>query len=83
MLTTVGALGVDASGDVGFDIAGGRNGLVLAAILPATVPVSTSSSLYVVNLSTGAATPYPVTSGSAVIGNGATSQVRGLAIDLR
>lgn len=83
VLTPVGPLGIDASGDVGFDIAGGRNGLVLAAILPATQPATTSSSLYVVSLSTGAAAAYPVASGSAVIGSGTTSQVRGLAIDLR
>jgi trimeric autotransporter adhesin len=83
VLTTIGPLGVDASGDVGFDIAGGRNGLALAAILPTTEPVSTSSSLYVVNLGTGAASLYPVATGSAVIGNGGTTQVRGLAIEIK
>jgi hypothetical protein len=83
VLTTIGALGVDASGDVGFDIAGGRNGLALAAILPTTAPATTSSSLYVVNLGTGAASPYPVTTGTAIIGGAGTPQVRGLAIEIK
>ncbi|MDF3064919.1 MAG: hypothetical protein K0R38_520 [Polyangiaceae bacterium] len=82
VLTTIGPLGVDAAGDAGFDIAGGRNGLALAAILPAA-PVSASSSLYVINLATGAATLYPVATGTAVIGSGATPQLRSLAIDLK
>ncbi len=51
-LANIGALGLDVAGDVGMDIAGGANGLVLAALRSAGGPTS----LYRVNLVTGAAT---------------------------
>src|SRR5450830_885585 len=52
-LANVGALGVDSAGDGGFDIAGGANGLVLAALRTAAGGAST---LYRIDLATGAAT---------------------------
>lgn len=52
-LSNVGALGVNVAGDAGFDIAGGANGMALAAFrTSATGP----SSLYRIDLATGAAT---------------------------
>ncbi len=53
VLANVGALGVAAMGDNGMDIAGGANGLVLAALRTA---VNGPSSLYRIDLATGAAT---------------------------
>lgn len=54
-LVDVGALGLDIMGSGGFDIAGGSNGLALAALRAGTTgPMS----LYAVNLTTGAATLY-------------------------
>lgn len=54
-LVDVGALGLDIMGSGGFDIAGGSNGLALAALRAGTTgPMS----LYAVNLTTGAATFY-------------------------
>ncbi|MED5596315.1 DUF4394 domain-containing protein [Janthinobacterium sp. P210006] len=73
-LVNVGLLGVAAAGDVGFDIAGGANGLALAVLrTSATGP----SSLYRIDLATGAA----VLSGGAAapaasaIGNGTVGLV--------
>jgi len=81
-LADVGLLGIDVLGDAGFDIAGGRNGLALAAIR--TGDTGTSSRLYAVNLATGAAAAYPVTSGTTIIGTqGTTQQIRSLTIDLK
>lgn len=54
-LVDVGALGVDIAGSGGFDIAGGGNGLALAAL---RVGTTGPMSLYAVNLTTGAATFY-------------------------
>lgn len=51
VLTTVGALGVDTSDQVGFDITG-PGGLALASLTPSG---GLSSSLYTINLQTGAA----------------------------
>ncbi len=51
-LTPVGLLGVDTSGLTGFDIATGT-GIAYASV---TAPAATTSSLYTVNLATGAAT---------------------------
>src|SRR4030095_14717815 len=51
-LADVGALGVDIAGDVHFDIAGGANGLAIAAL---RTTASGPYSLYRVNLTTGAA----------------------------
>ncbi|OON63917.1 DNA polymerase I [Massilia sp. KIM] len=70
-LANVGALGVSIAGDVGMDIAGGANGLVLAALrTSATGP----SSLYRIDLATGAATLVngAATPAASAIGSGAT-----------
>lgn len=64
-LVNVGALGLDPTGDGGFDIAGGANGLALAAL---RIGIGAPSSLYRIDLVTGAATP--VISGNAQIGSG-------------
>lgn len=81
VLTAVGSLGVTGLNDVGFDISGGANGLVLAAIR--TAAGSGPSDLYRVNLATGAATPISATAGAATIGSSSTQQIRSLAIELR
>lgn len=78
-LVLVGNTGVTAVGDVGFDIAGGANGLALAAISPAAGP----SNLYRINLTTGAATALGVAGGTARIGAPGAAQVRSIAIDVR
>jgi hypothetical protein len=81
-LTTIGALGVAAEGNIGFDIAGGRNGLALAAIRPSDSAVS--SKLYSINLASGAAALYPSSSGTPTIGTeGTTPQITNLAIELK
>jgi hypothetical protein len=51
---TVGPLGVDVTGEGGFDISG-RSGIAYAAMIPAN---SSQSILYTINLATGAATPH-------------------------
>ncbi|WP_295681881.1 DUF4394 domain-containing protein [uncultured Nevskia sp.] len=79
-LVAVGPLGVTASGDAGLDIAGGANGLVLAAI---NTTGSGPSDLYRVNLVTGAATPVGVAGGTALIGPAGGTPIRSIAIDLR
>ena len=61
-LTNIGALGLDITGTAGFDIGGGDNGLILAALRTGT---SGPFSLYTVSLTTGAATLYRNTSGNA------------------
>ena len=63
-LTNIGALGLDVTGMAGFDIGGGDNGLVLAALRAGT---SGPFSLYTVSLTTGAATLYRNTSGNAAL----------------
>lgn len=80
-LTDVGALGVASAGDGGMDIGGGANGLVLAALRTAATGAST---LYRVDLATGAATPVngTATPAASVIGNG-TQGVRDIAILIR
>ena len=73
-LVNVGALGVAAAGDVGFDIAGGANGLALAALrTSATGP----SSLYRIDLATGVAvlSGGAATLAASAIGNGALGLV--------
>ncbi|MFC5462843.1 DUF4394 domain-containing protein [Massilia niabensis] len=80
-LTLVGPLGVAVAGDVAMDIAGGANGLVLAALRTAPTGPST---LYRIDLATGAATPVngaanPATS---AIGNGQVG-LRDIAISIR
>jgi hypothetical protein len=68
-LANVGALGVDIAGTAGFDIAGGANGLALAALRSGT---SGPFMLYSVSLTTGAATLY-----RNATGNAALSQIGG------
>jgi hypothetical protein len=63
-LTNVGALGVDIAGMAGFDIAGGANGLALAALRSGA---SGPFTLYSVSLTTGAATLYRNTTGDAAL----------------
>jgi len=74
-LASVGALGVNSAFDIGFDVVGGSNGLALAA-----VDQSNAATLYSVNLSTGAATPFNATANAIA---GATGPVRGLALELK
>jgi len=74
VLANVGALGVAAMGDNGMDIAGGANGLVLAALRTA---VNGPSSLYRIDLATGAAT---LVNGSA---DPALSRIGGGQVGLR
>lgn len=70
-LNDIGALGIDITGPAAFDIAGGANGLALAALRSGgTGPFL----LYTVSLTTGAATLYNNTSGNA-----AASQIGGTA----
>ncbi|GGZ03338.1 DUF4394 domain-containing protein [Pseudoduganella plicata] len=80
-LTNVGPLGLDTAGDGGFDIAGGANGLALAALRTAAGGAST---LYRIDLTSGAATPV---NGAAdvklsVIGSGSTG-LRDIAIAIK
>jgi hypothetical protein len=63
-LANVGALGIDISGMAGFDIAGGANGLALAALRSGA---SGPFTLYSVSLTTGAATLYRNTTGNAAL----------------
>ncbi|SFX45356.1 protein of unknown function [Janthinobacterium lividum] len=73
-LVNIGALGVAAAGDVGFDIAGGANGLALAALrTSATGP----SLLYRIDLATGVAvlSGGAATPAASAIGNGAVGLV--------
>ena len=73
-LVNVGALGAAVAGDVGFDIAGGANGLALAALrTSATGP----SSLYRIDLATGVAvlSGGAATLAASAIGNGALGLV--------
>ncbi|WP_137175021.1 DUF4394 domain-containing protein [Massilia sp. HP4] len=80
-LVNVGPLGVTVAGDGGMDIGGGANGLVLAALRTAA---GGPSSLYRVDLATGAATLVngAATPATSVIGSG-TPGVRDIAIWLR
>lgn len=79
-LVNVGALAVPFTGAASMDIAGGANGLVLAALRTgATGPYT----LYTVSLATGAATLYRNTTGDAtrsLIGGSAGPSVRDIAI---
>jgi hypothetical protein len=63
-LANLGALGLDISGMAGFDIAGGANGLALAALRSGA---SGPFTLYSVSLTTGATTLYRNTSGNAAL----------------
>ena len=78
-LANIGTLGIDVAGTAGFDIAGGGNGLVLAA-LRADGAFTGPFTLYTVSLTTGAASLYRNTSSDAslsVIGgaNGPTNLI--------
>ena len=68
-LALVGPLGVSFAGDAGMDIAGGANGLVLAAL---RASAGGPSSLYRIDLATGAATLVngAATPATSAIGNG-------------
>ena len=66
-LVNVGSLGVAIAGDVGFDIAGGANGLALAALR--TAPTGPSS-LYRIDLATGAAALSGSSAAASLVGNG-------------
>jgi len=82
-LVDVGPLGLTVANDGGMDIGGGENGLVLAAL---RTTAGGPSSLYRVNLSTGAATPVngAATPATSVIGSGSGGPgVRDIAIWLR
>ena len=63
-LANVGTLGIDISGVAALDIAGGDNGLVLAAL---RVGNTGPFLLQTISLTTGAATPYLNTSGNAAL----------------
>ena len=64
ILTDIGPLGLDITGFAAFDIAGGDNGLILAALRTgATGPFL----LNTISLTTGATTPYANTSGNAAL----------------
>jgi hypothetical protein len=80
-LVNLGALGVNVGGDVGIDIAGGANGLVLAALRASP---GAATSLYRINLTTGAATLVNGAANPALstIGNGAPG-LRDIAIALK
>ncbi|GGC05352.1 DUF4394 domain-containing protein [Pseudoduganella buxea] len=76
-LTNVGALGLDSAGDGGFDIAGGANGLVLAALRTAAGGAST---LYRIDLATGAATPVNGAADPKLSAIGSGTALRDIAI---
>lgn len=80
-LVNVGALGIDVAGDVGMDIAGGANGLVLAAL---RTSANGPTSLYRVNSTSGAATLVNGTAdaGLSLVGTG-TPGLRDIAIWLQ
>jgi hypothetical protein len=80
-LSNIGALGIDVQGNGGMDIAGGANGLALAALRSAgTGPAS----LYRIDLATGAALPFngAATPANSVIGTGGVA-VLDIALALR
>ncbi len=80
-LIDIGPLGIPLAGQTGIDIAGGGNGLVLAA-LPSS-GAGGSYSLYTVSLSTGALSLYRNTSGDAAqsrIGGASGPVLRDIAI---
>jgi hypothetical protein len=79
-LTNVGMLGLDIAGDNALDIAGGANGMVLAALRSTA---GGPSMLYRVDLATGAATPIngAATPASSNVGN--NLGLRDLAVWIR
>jgi len=81
ILVNVGSLGANAVGDVAMDIAGGANGLALAALRSS---INGASLLYRLDLATGAATPVNGTGtvANSAIGNGQVGLID-LAIALK
>ena len=79
-LVNVGPLGVAVAGDAGFDIAGGANGIALAAL---RTSAGGPSSLYRVDLATGAATLAAGTTTPALSVVGASLGLRDIAISLQ
>lgn len=84
-LVSIGALGITLGTNSGFDIAGGDNGLALATVADVS---SNTSSLYRINLTTGAATPAIAVGGTAnlqasKIGTNTTPALIDLAIWLK
>lgn len=78
-LTPIGSLTRAVSGQAGFDIAGSRNGMALAAFGAATGPAT----LYEVNLTTGATVlPRGLTADTARIGGATGPVLRDIAIKL-
>ena len=69
-LTNIGPFGIDVAGDAGMDIAGGANGLVLAALRTGAGGPTT---LYRVDLVTGAGVPINGTANPALSAIGASS----------
>jgi hypothetical protein len=82
VLANVGPLGVAVAGDVAFDIAGGANGIALAAL---RTSAGGPSSLYRIDLATGAATLVggATTPALSLIGPGTGLGLRDIAISLR
>lgn len=80
-LVNVGPLGMTIAGDAGMDIGGGANGLALAALRTGATGPST---LYRIDLTTGAATPIngTTTPATSMIGTG-TPGLRDIAIRFR
>jgi hypothetical protein len=76
-LVDIGAIGFDVAGTAGFDIAGGGNGLALAALRSATAG---PFSLYSINLTTGAATLRGASAAAAQIGGATGPTLIDLAI---
>jgi hypothetical protein len=78
-LVDVGPLGLDITGAGGFDIAGGANGLVLAALRSGS---SGPFSLYTVSLTTGALSLYRNTGAASLsqIGGASGPELRDIAI---
>ena len=84
-LVSIGALGITLGTNSGFDIAGGDNGLALATVADAS---GNTSSIYRINLTTGAATPAIAVGGTAnlqasKIGTNTTPALIDLAIWLK
>lgn len=81
ILVNVGSLGANAVGDVAMDIAGGANGLALAALRSS---INGASLLYRLDLATGAATPINGTGtiANSAVGNGQVGLID-LAISLK
>ncbi|MCC2955601.1 DUF4394 domain-containing protein [Massilia sp. IC2-477] len=79
-LVNVGMLGVAVAGDAAFDIAGGANGIALAAL---RTTAGGPSSLYRIDLASGAATLVAGSAAPATSVAGAGLGLRDIAISLR